>query len=92
MQLKRHEYTTLENKLKLKTREGRDRLSWFEHEGKVITRTKRSRGKSDLPHADAIRQQLKLNEDELRDFLRCKLYRDDYVKILTAKGLIESRD
>jgi len=92
MPIRPHEYATLENKLGLKSREGRDRHSWFEWEGNVITRTRRSHGSGELPHSHAIRQQLKLNEEQLREFLACKLYRDDYVAILRDKGLIEPKE
>lgn len=86
MTLKAHEFETLVQKLELKTRNTGDRHAWFEYEGKVITRTRRSLGKGDLPASDQIRQQLKLNEDELRQILQCRLYREDYLEILRRKG------
>ncbi len=85
--MKVHEFSRLEAKLKLKTRNAGDRLAWFEYEGKVITRTKRSHGNKDLPF-NRIRQQLKLNEEELAGVLSCALEHDDYVGILKKKGLI----
>jgi hypothetical protein len=86
--MKTREFGILESKLSLKTRNSGDRLAWFEHDGKLITRTKRSHGKGfDLP-VNLIRQQLKLNEDELRGILKCDLFREDYVDILKRKGLI----
>lgn len=88
MSIRPHEYATLERKLGLKSREGRDRLSWFEHEGKVITRTRRSHGSGELPHSHSIRQQLKLSEDQLRDVLDCSIDRDGYIEILRGKGLL----
>ena len=71
MPLKIREFETLVNKLELKTREGKDRLAWFEHDGQVIARTRRSRSTKggDLPRSDAIRQQLKLNEEQLSGIL-----------------------
>ena len=39
----------MKDKLGLKSRNAGDRLSWFEHEGVVIVRTKRSHGNKDLP-------------------------------------------
>lgn len=85
--MKVHEFEILVNKLKLTTRNSYDRLAWFEYDGKVITRTRRSHGNSDLPE-HLIRQQLKLNQRDFAGFISCKLYLDDYVKILSEKGLI----
>lgn len=85
--MKVHEFETIVHKLELKVRNSRDRLAWFEHEGKVITRTRRSHGHGDLP-AHLIRQQLKLNEQELSGIIGCSLYRRDYIEILRKKGLI----
>ncbi|MEK7403642.1 MAG: hypothetical protein AAB225_00905 [Acidobacteriota bacterium] len=85
--MKVHEFSRLEAKLRLKTRNSSHRLAWFEYEGKVVTRTKRSHGNKDLP-ASLIRQQLKLNEEELSGVISCALEFDDYVEILRNKGLI----
>ncbi|HUI51254.1 MAG TPA: hypothetical protein VLX60_05685 [Terriglobales bacterium] len=88
--MKVHEYTKIENKLELKTRNAGDRLSWFEHNGVVVVRTKRSHGNKDLPE-HLIRQQLKLNERQFSDLIGCSLTREDYVAILTEKGLIAKK-
>ena len=85
--MKVREFESLVRKLNLKTRDSRDRLAWFEHEGKVITRTKRSHGKGDLP-AHLIRQQLKLSEQELGGVLDCTLARPEYIEILQRKGIL----
>jgi hypothetical protein len=86
--MKVHEFDRLESKLKLKTRNSGDRLAWFEHEGKVIARTKRSHGNKDLPE-NLIRQQLKVNREQFAGLLSCDVSLADYVAILRAKGLIE---
>ena len=88
--MKVHEYTIIENKLGLKSRNSGDRLSWFEHEGVTVVRTKRSHGNKDLPE-HLIRQQLKLNENQFSNLIGCSLTKDDYIAILTAKGLITPR-
>jgi hypothetical protein len=75
--------------LRLRARESGDRLAWFEYEGKVVTRTKRSHGSKDLP-GHLIRQQLKLNEEQLAGVLSCDLEYEDYVEILKKKGYIPS--
>ena len=85
--MKVHEFTKLENKLGLKTRNAGDRLAWFEHNGVVVVRTKRSHGNKDLPE-NLIRQQLKVNESQFSGLISCTVSRDDYVRILTEKGLI----
>ena len=85
--MKVHEFTKLENKLALKTRNARDRLAWFEHNGVVVVRTKRSHGNKDLPE-NLIRQQLKVNESQFSGLISCTVSRDDYIRILTEKGLI----
>jgi len=88
--MKVHEFGILEAKLCLRVRDSRDRLAWFEHNGKVITRTKRSHGRGfDLPK-NLIRQQLKLSEEELAGILECSLTREDYIGILKRKGLIST--
>lgn len=86
--MKVHEFERLESKLKLKTRNAGDRLAWFEYEGRVITRTKRSHGNKDLPE-HLIRQQLKVNEVQFSGLIACSLGLQDYVEILRGKGLIE---
>ena len=85
--MKVHEFQKIENKLGLKVRNSGDRLAWFEHEGRVIVRTKRSHGNKDLP-AHLIRQQLKVNEQEFSGLISCSVEKADYVEILTKKGLI----
>lgn len=86
--MKVHEYTRIENKLGLQSRNAGDRLSWFEHEGVEIVRAKRSHGNKDLPE-HLIRQQLKLNEKQFSDLIDCPLTREGYIDILTQKGLIK---
>lgn len=86
--MKVHEYTKIETKLGLKSRNAGDRLSWFEHEGVVVVRTKRSHGNKDLPE-HLIRQQLKLNERQFSDLIDCPLTKEGYIDILTKKGIIK---
>lgn len=87
MKLKRHHFETLVTKLRLRTRNSGDRHAWFEYEGRVLTRTKRSFGTGELP-TELIRQQLKLNETQLADLVGCHIGHDDYVDILRTKGLL----
>ena len=86
--MKTHEFDKIVRKFEMTTRQGRDLLAWFEHEGRVITRTRRSKGSGDVPMQHSIRQQLKLNEAQLRDAISCELTREGYVEILRQKGLL----
>ena|ERR1700676_4956902 len=86
--MKTHDFEKLVTKLQLKTRNSGDRLAWFEYEGKTIVRTKRSHGNKEQP-GDKIRQQLKLNEEQLAGLISCTVSLEDYVEILKAKRVIE---
>ncbi|HET7224472.1 MAG TPA: hypothetical protein VFK69_02065 [Candidatus Eisenbacteria bacterium] len=86
--IKRHEFDLIVRKLELKTRQGAHLFAWFEHDGKTITRTRRSEQQGDLPMQHSIRQQLKLTEDQLSGLLACHIGRDQYVEILRAKKLL----
>ena len=56
MTIKADEFERIVQKLDLKTRESGDRLAWFEHDGRVIVRTRRSKKRGDLPFQHSIRQ------------------------------------
>ncbi len=86
--IKAQEFDRLVEKLGLQTRDSGDLLAWFEFEGRKITRTRRSKGSGDLPMQHSIRQQLKLNEHQLKGVIDCTLHRQDYVEILRGKGLL----
>ena len=89
MTIKAREFEIIVNKLELVTRNSGDRLAWFEYEGRKILHTLRSHKKGkDLPFQHSIRQQLKLNENELRQIISCQISRSEYVGILKNKGLI----
>jgi hypothetical protein len=89
MTIKAREFEIIVNKLELVTRNSGDRLAWFEYKGKPILNTRRSHKKGkDLPFQHSIRQQLQLNENELRQVIGCQISRNEYVDILKSKGLI----
>jgi len=89
MTIKAKDFDRIVDKFKLKTRNSGDRLAWFEYDGKVVVRTRRSNKKGrDLPFQHSIRQQLKLSEDELRGAIACSIGRDQYVDILKNKGML----
>lgn len=82
------EFDRIISKFEFKTRDSGDLLAWLEHDGKVVVRTRRSKGSGDLPMQHSIRQQLKLNESQLRDAISCSLGKPGYLEILRSKGLL----
>lgn len=89
MPLTAHEFDSLVTKFGFQVRNSRDLLAWLTVEGKVVVRTRRSKKSSgDLPMFHSIRQQLKLNDNQLREAIRCELDRDSYIEILRSKGLL----
>ena len=71
------------------TSQGTDHIhAYLIVDGKLVVRTRRSFGSGELPASDSIRQQLKLNREQLRDAISCRLTRDDYIGILRAKGVL----
>ena len=91
MPLTAREFDGLTRKFGFETRSGRDLLAWLTIDGKVVVRTRRSKKSSgDLPMFHSIRQQLRLNDRQLREAIRCTLDRDSYVEILRQKGLLEA--
>ena len=90
MSIKAQDFDYMMEKLGFETRDGKDLFAWFRHGGKKVVRTKRSHVKGrDLPFQHQIRQQMKLNEEELRQVLRCTLGQPEYVELLKRKGIIE---
>ncbi len=89
MTIKARDFDNLVQRFGFKTRNAADRLAWLEYEGKTVIRTRRSHGSGgDLPFQHSIRQQMKLNEDELRRAISCTLSRDDYITLLRQKGIL----
>jgi hypothetical protein len=86
--IKAHDFDHIVAKLGLKIRDSADLLAWFEFEGRIITRTRRSKGSGDVPMQHSIRQQLKLNERQFREAVGCTLTRERYIEILRTKGLL----
>ena len=89
MPLTAHEFDRLVSKFGFETRNSKDLLAWLEIDGKVVVRTRRSNKSSgDLPRHHSIRQQMRLNDDQLREAVKCALGRDSYVAILREKGVL----
>ena len=88
--MKVHEFETIVRKLGLKVRNSGDRLAWFEYDWANRGAYKRSHGNKEQP-GNMIRQQLKLNENQLAGLIKCNVSLEDYIKILKAKGVIAER-
>ena len=89
MTINAREFDHLVDKFGLETRNSGDLLAWFVYDGRRVTRTRRSKKSSgDLPMQHSIRQQLKLNEDQMRSAVGCHMTRDEYIEILRARGII----
>lgn len=86
--MKAHEFDRIVSKFNLRTRDSGDRLAWLEYEGRVILRTKCSHGSGDLPMQHSIRQQLKLNEAQLRGAIDCSFSLEDYIVHLRQRGVL----
>ena len=78
------------DKLEMEIREGRDTLAFFRWKDQTILWTKVPHKKGELKSnlRYFIRQQLKLNEAQLRGLIRCDIWREDYIEILKDKGFI----
>jgi len=85
--MKVHEFEKIVRKLDLKTRNSGDRLAWFEYEGRMILRTKRSHGNKEQP-GNLIRQQLKVNEEQLAGLIDCSFSKEQYIELLRGKRVL----
>ena len=89
MSLSAREFDRLVSKLGYRTRDGDHLFAWLEVDGKIVTRTRRSRKESgDLPMSHSIRQQMKMSEAQMREAIACTLGRDAYLDILRDKGVL----
>ena len=89
MPLAAHDFDRVVRKFGFRTRDSRDLLAWLEIDGKIVVRTRRSKKSSgDLPMHHSIRQQMRLNEEQLRQAIKCTLDRDAYIALLRAKGIL----
>jgi hypothetical protein len=86
--MKVHEFERIINKLGMQTRNTHDRLAWLVHNGVTVVRTRRSQGNSKHLPEHLIRQQLKINQEQFAGLISCQVSKDEYLKILTDKGII----
>jgi hypothetical protein len=86
---KAREIDTIFRKLEMDTRDSSHHLhAWFVHDGVTYIKTRRSHGKGKFVPANQIRQQLKLNEEQFAGLISCHVSKQDYIKLLTDKGII----
>lgn len=88
--MKAKEAIQIFNKLDMEIREGRDTLAFFKWQNRIILWSKVPHKKGELKGKLRyfIRQQLKLNEKQFKDLQECKIWREQYLEILKAKGLL----
>jgi hypothetical protein len=87
--MKVHEFDKIERKLGMETRDSSHHHAWFVHGGVTVARTKRSHGNNKFIPEHLIRKQLHVDQDQFAGLQSCTVSKDDYVKILTDKGVIQ---
>jgi hypothetical protein len=92
MSLKVADVDRVHRKLDMEIREGRYRLAFFVYDGQRVISTRRSNGRGDIAGriGDFIRQQMKVSETQFRGLVDCTVSRDDYIRILREKGVIDT--
>lgn len=89
MPLTVQDFDRVVGKLKMRERPGKHRFVWLEHEGKHVIWTERSHGRGDLGRVEfAIRRQLRVSGQQLKDLANCPMTRDAYIEHLKAKGIV----
>jgi hypothetical protein len=89
MQFKAKEFDFVVNKLKMEDKDTHHKIVWFIHDGKRILKTRRSQGSGDVPACNLIRQQLKVNEEQMRGLISCSFSLQNYIDLLKEKKVIE---
>jgi hypothetical protein len=87
--MKAHEFDRVVNKLGMETRDSGERHAWLVHNGVTVVRTRRSHGRGKFVPEHKIRTQLKVNEQQFAGLISCDISKQDYIKILTDKGIIQ---
>ena len=82
------DFNTIERKLGMETRDSSHHHVWLVHNGVTVARTMRSHGNNKFIPEDRIRKQLHVDKDQFSGLISCVVSKDDYIKILTEKGVI----
>ena len=88
MPITEREFDTVVRKFGFEVRGGDHIRAQLIIDGQAIVRTRRSHKSGDLPSYNRIRQQLRLNEAQLRDAIACPLDRNGYLEILRERGIL----
>ena len=86
--MKVRDFTAIERKLGMQTKESKDHHAWFVYDGVTVARTKRSHGDNKFIPEHLIRKQLHLDQAQFAELQSCTVDYDGYVKILVDKGII----
>jgi len=89
MQIKKNQALKVLKKLKFQYRTRKEKFAKFYFEDTLILTTSVPKGKGDLYVSNQFRQQLKLNEKQLSDAIRCPLDFQEYIDHLKSIGIIE---
>lgn len=88
MQLKKKQALNILDKLRFIVRKGPERFARFYYKDKLVLTTAVPKGQGDMYVTNQFRQQLKLNEDQLREATRCPFGYSQYVAHLRARNII----
>lgn len=86
--MKVRDFDRVVSKLGMETRESTHHHAWLVHEGVTVVRTKRSHGHNKFIPEHLIRKQLHVDQAQFAGLQSCKVSKDDYIKILSDKGVI----
>ncbi len=88
--MKKSDIEKIFRKLNLQIRSTGHNYGWLIFEDKKILRVHYSHGKGDIPDRiiHKIRSQLKLNRQDFKELLSCKLLLKEYIEILKNKSII----
>ena len=86
--MKVHDFDKVMNKLGMETRDTTHRHAWLVLDGVTVVRTKRSHGHNKFIPEHLIRKQLHVDQEQFAGLQSCSVSKDDYVQILTTKGVI----
>lgn len=86
--MKAREFDAVIAKLQFAVRDTGDIRAYLWIDGKKAISTRRSHGSGDVPCEHLIRQQLKVDENQMRGLIACSFSRDQYLEHLKSRGII----
>jgi hypothetical protein len=90
MQLKKKDIEKVFQKLELQVRSTNHIYGWLVNNEKKILRVHYSFGKGNIPAkvSEKIRGQLKLDQHNFSELIKCPLTREEYLEIIKNKGYL----